>query len=471
MSVTQISEQQVKDIPSFDVNHPLTIILGAGASIPSGLPSWNSMVENLLFDFNVVSDKEIAGIIAEKCDPIILAEAIHKQAVSKESWMQALCRALYGKDNASRDYTISAMHANAARLACANPEGVRLATLNFDQFIEQAIEIIEKQFQVSNAKMPPVEHLHGIVPRNGSLAPDNMPVFSFFDYLENLTNKNTRARHFLADAIDNGYLLISGTTFRDPDMRQWLGDILHNPKEAGRPKAYIIIEREGLEVSADIFKKMQPALEREWGALEFTPIFVNDYNDSAQIIKELIYRDKEGYKSPQLRSEQLWKALTNNIDIFHNYQRDFSSLLLDQKQTIKNIFADNSMFNATLWLSHGDNLTRFATYDRIYLRPDLLRNIPTGFDSPFIAGKVLSNNEIGRIDSLDPQKTRWNTILAAPITITPRLDYYSPLLIGALTFGSTGHINQEKESYVKKAIADMANDWAARLGAIAESIG
>lgn len=78
--------------------------------------------------------------------------------------------------------------------------------------------------------------MHGIIDpgeeaeTNGN-ALGRKPVFTFHDYLSLIGDTKADARETLIRALEQGDLLIVGTSFRDPDIRQWLGKILKEQKE------------------------------------------------------------------------------------------------------------------------------------------------------------------------------------------------------------------------------------------------
>lgn len=467
MSASEI-DQQVFDMPSLEQGE-LTILLGAGASASSGLPDWSGMVSNLLLDSGTLKDRDVSELVCSTGDLVLLAESVHQQFKhNPNGWLQALSRALYR--DAPRMPLSSSMQLNSALIACENPGKIHLATLNFDQLLEQAVT---QAFLELEDELPPtsaairdqelrVEHLHGVIPYGTTVdVGGNTPTFSFFDYLLQLESDMPSAKLYLTQALKRGSLLIAGTSFRDPDMRQWLASILQNNARTNH-KACILLAREGYKnINKDTFLKMRPALYSQWKALGFCPIFVNDFEDVAQLIRECPYIHSPAYQSPAQRIGSLWKHLTGT-DVFKSAQNKFAEKLQRNIETLNKAISSTAAMNATLWIAHDDTLVRFASHDRVYIQSDLLRENETGFDSSYIAGRAYGSNSSIIITSEDNDFGRWKSIVAYPIVIKPRCSsWYTALPVGVLSFG-IGEVTRESPE-LTNALTRMTLSWSELL--------
>lgn len=465
MSASQIRDQVLK-LP--DLNDGiLTILLGAGASASSGLPDWAGMVSNLLLNSEIARDFTSAQIASKTGDLVLLAESVHKQYDGdREGWLTALSSALYG--NGLDAPKPSTMQLNAAFVACENIGKIHLATLNFDVLLDQAVtdasveleDVLHLSEHKDRDKELKVEHLHGCIKYNGPADNETDPVFSFFDYLLQLESSNPSAKLYLTDAIKSGSLLIAGTSFRDPDMRQWLASILRDRgHENSRHKACILLARESYDgIDRAMFNVLKPILEAQWTALGFCPIFVEDFEDVAQLIREVPYVRSPGYLNPSKRIDKLWECLTDSRT-FESQQKLFVCLLQKNKEAFEEITPSGSSVNATLWIAHGNSLVRLASHDRIYVRSDLLRANPIGFDSPYIAGQAYSSNMTKSVSGSSDQFGRWKTIAATPIVVFPdALSWYTSLPVGVISFGCDKEMPENPD--LAKMLAGMALEWS-----------
>ena len=446
----------------------LTILLGAGASASSDLPDWADMVSNLLVDSGITDDLSSAQIASKTGDLVLLAESVHKRYESdRDGWFLALSRALYGDGPYSPQP--SSMQINAAFVACENIGRVHLATLNFDELLDQAVveasidlddilHLSERPGWKSDLR---VEHLHGSIPYNRPAGTnDKDPVFSFFDYLFQLESDNPPAKQYLSNAIEEGSLLIAGTSFRDPDMRQWLASILRDREhDSADHKACILLAREGYGGIDEVtFDSMKPIFEAQWTALGFCPIFVEDFEDIAQLIREVPYVNIPNYVKPSERIDVLWEMLTDDGS-FEERQKEFVATLQENKDVFKSLAPKGSNVNATLWIAHGNSLVRFASHDRIYVKSDFLRTNPVGFDSPYVAGQAYSSNSTKFVSGSSDRFGRWKTVMAAPIVVAPTApSWYTSLPIGVISFGCDGEMTESLS--LTYQLASIALEWS-----------
>ena len=128
--------------------------------------------------------------------------------------------------------------------------------------------------------------------------------------------------------------------------------------------------------------------------------------------------------------------------------------------------------NVTLWIAHGSQLTRYATHDCIYLYKEQLRNEAVGFDSPYIAGRVLGTNqsssqsfENGIWKGKLPGKKQYETeteVMAFPIQVQESKGF-SILPMAVLSIGIGKKINSVDNKNLAKKMQGMVNEWSSEL--------
>ncbi len=470
MSVSEL-DQQVYELPNLNSGE-LTILLGAGASAASELPDWQEMVSKLLVSSGIAESEVVANEVSSREDLVLLAEAVHTRCNGDDaSWISALREALYG-GIAPAKIVPTAMQLNAALVAFEHLGSVKLATLNFDELLDQAVtEVIlgwgdEADMALSDEDLEllKVEHLHGTIPLNeNERTVVNRLVFSFFDYLFQIKSKEPPAKLFLDQAMKRGSLLIAGTSFRDPDMRQWLSSILQAKSDDDGHAACILLARESYRnVDKEQFCAMKPVLEAQWKSLGFNPVFVDDYEDVAQLILECPHVLEKDYLSPSERLNRLWECLTDEKQ-FRDIQERFVNMLQENKDEMKRMLPGGGRMNATLWVAHDDKLVRFASHDRIYLRSSLLRADPSGFDSPYVAGRAYGANKVKTVTLDDWHVGGWRTVIAHPIQVDPDTPFWcTPLPIGVLSFGIEEVVEEadEENDSLMKLLTGMILQWS-----------
>jgi hypothetical protein len=75
VSAPDIDGALIEKFAELAVDAHLTLLLGAGASAPSGLPTWDEFAQRLLLLSGVVKSRDAAETLLGKQDPTIALEA------------------------------------------------------------------------------------------------------------------------------------------------------------------------------------------------------------------------------------------------------------------------------------------------------------------------------------------------------------------------------------------------------------
>ncbi|GGH41244.1 hypothetical protein GCM10010921_13710 [Microbacterium album] len=414
-------------------------------------------------DAEVVPDANLANKLLKHNDPHILLEAARDGAAD---WEQALTRALYPPESFP---TPSALHISAAGHYLADPKRTTLATLNYDVLLEHAlvsgmpddtsgVAIVTGE-NAPRSDDPQVFHLHGVI--TDSLVRD--AIVSFDDYARLVAEPSPWQRGFLEDALSRGALTLMGTSYRDPDIRQWL-HTLCGSGSSPHP-AIVLVVRESLGLSHEEFLHAEATLRRVWESIGLTALTTHSFVDAAQILRELSFLDSADYASPD---ERVGRAWSEHARRFAALQREYSDALAGDRDTMR-VTLGTGVPQATLWLARpGGRLARWASHDRYYRSPRELLHAPTGHDSSWLAGKALGT-ERQVLDDISPKApardARRRSVLAIPLILG---DGVHPEFAGAvLTFG----LERPAEHYARDqsrwaGVADkLAKDWGRRLSA------
>lgn len=435
-----------------------TLLLGAGASTTSGLPGWDELVVRLLVDSGVVPDGEAGALVVSRQDPLI-AVAAAREAYGA-TWDRKLRAALY---DGIPSVEISPLHYAAVAHALGGaPAETSLATLNFDTLLEHALRA-ETEYPVIAATgedVPPglptyvVRHLHGIV----SPTQTRDVVLTLTDFLDLVAERDSWQSVFLRQAVGRGALIIAGTSYRDPDVRQWLHAALAEaPQEHA---AVVLLARQGFDVTKAQFAELAKALSGQWTAIGLRPVLLDDFSDAAQVIRELRHVDSPGYRAPQERIAQIWD---HHLEGFLPLQQEYVEQLRVDADDLRSAF-DVDVLNLSLWLSDGRvMLARWAAQDRVFLDRHGLRRVETGFDSPWIAGQALGSDTLLHKDLPRDGVHRWTSVLALPLPAP------HPVLptatAGVLTIGLPEAAARYEGSKLLwgETLARVGDAWSSRL--------
>ena len=225
----------------------LVLVLGAGVSLDYGLPSWNSLLQALLAKtFQEGSEKnEKALLFAEvfnrtfEPSPLIAARYLANQYKSKRLGFEtAVKRLLYGQIN--QDFTSDLMKEIVQLVAAPvrAPNLNSIITYNFDDILETEIEKasidvpFRSVFSVGQNPMTnqlPIYHVHGYIPRKGSLNSENQITLGEDLYHQQYTDVYSWSNLIQLSKFKDFHCLLVGTSFTDPNKDDcWISP---TPKE------------------------------------------------------------------------------------------------------------------------------------------------------------------------------------------------------------------------------------------------
>lgn len=461
VSAPDLTADMMQQFQSCGAETHSTILLGAGASTTSGLPDWDTFATRLLQQSGSVPDEETANLLLARQDPLLVVEAA--RAASGDKWGQKLRKALY--DGVTQQDP-SPLHLAAVGHLLGGDNDTSLVTLNFDTLLERAIEDetdlapISAMDGLDYADARVVYHLHGVITPKASEG----VVLTLNDFTDLIANANSWQYEYLKAAVSRGALIIAGTSYRDPDVRQWLHLALKDkPQEHA---ALVLLARQAFSLSKGQFAKIQRALSDQWRAVGLEPVLLQDHADAAQIIRELRFIQRDDYQAPQQRASQLWESHATD---FVNLQTAYVDYLEANAVALRDVL-DVDHMNVSLWIADGSGkLARWAAQDRIYRDVAALRTVETGHDSPWIAGQALGFDTL-LFQDVEPGHTRqWRSVLALPIPVPhPAMPALSAAV---LTVGLPDIAERFETSRMLwgETLMEIADDWGDRLGSIAFS--
>lgn len=214
-------------------NGNLVLFIGAGASIASGMPSWNYAVGQIA---------KRLGIAANPQDILKIPQYYYNQRGKKE--YTSLMRELFRYKEALKPGDIHDL------ILKFNVDTI--ITTNYDNLIELAAEKNNSFiYPISNDKELPYKHGKELIKMHGDFEHDNF-VLREDDYL-NYDRNFKLIRNYITSLIGTKTVLFIGYGFNDPDIKQifsWLKDALHDDFQ----RAYMISVDDYDENVADYFK-------------------------------------------------------------------------------------------------------------------------------------------------------------------------------------------------------------------------
>ncbi|ATB43922.1 hypothetical protein CYFUS_009403 [Cystobacter fuscus] len=223
----------------------LEFLVGAGASIASGLPSWNELNRRLLSSFLAQEHSDLefqsgdldvaARIFVDNFGREAVVDVV-RDKLPAERYLDMLRDALYR--GVPKD--VSSIHLELAAILAASMDTPRrrlhgLYTFNFDDLLERAAErLLGKAPEVivtgERPAEPHVVHLHGYLPPTPGKTPSGTVVLSEKDYHEARGDWASRKLDDLFTEEKKTVLMV-GLSLADPRLR---GLLLERVKRAQR---------------------------------------------------------------------------------------------------------------------------------------------------------------------------------------------------------------------------------------------
>ncbi|MEU0791746.1 SIR2 family protein [Amycolatopsis sp. NPDC005961] len=279
-----------------DRDRKLTIVVGAGVSMNSGLPSWPSLIEKMT---DAIADPDIRRMAKDdKSDLMRKAEIILqllKEAKSDVLEHEVIRKALYQQD---LKVTPGLLAESIARLARVRRADSRLLTTNFDIVLEEALLDYFTDDEVKSFSVPLDEeaeweqwnesgsrigvlHLHGRI-RQAS-GPDEPILLTESQFLQ----YGAKVRAILADSIKDSCTIFIGLSMSDPNL---VGSLYENYERAATDSPWF-----SLGVPPAV-KNVTPTLAATYAInsaryleqkLGLKPIFLKSYSQLNQAISDL----------------------------------------------------------------------------------------------------------------------------------------------------------------------------------------
>ena len=225
----------------------LVLFLGAGVSIPYGLPSWKNLVLELLFEQAERTRRlgrmwphyrrAVASWMTDyfDYDPLVLARMFERDlrrrlggaAPSDEEFLERLRVHMYAHVREPQGRTLLRTVADLVARGTARSGVEAVVTFNFDDLLEQ--ELAARQVNVSSVINRErqkgdglrIVHAHGFVPRTGPISREHI-VFTEPDYHRLTESVFHWGLSEIVERLRKSTVLFIGLSMSDPNLRRLL---------------------------------------------------------------------------------------------------------------------------------------------------------------------------------------------------------------------------------------------------------
>ena len=277
----------------------LTLVCGAGVSVGAGIPSWGellvrlleSMMERISKDHSLELGKTAASEFQQKygASSLILGKYL-KNNLGRD-FPKEVRDALYASNPVSCPLIDSI-------IALSRPQRDGRAldsiiTFNFDCLIEDNLtsnsiankSIFSEAIDHDSNELP-IYHVHGYLPRVGTVADDTELVFSEDAYHSQFIDPFSWSNLIQLNKLTQNTCLFVGISLTDPNMRRLL-DVAWR-KNPGKRLGHYIVKRLPIFSDGDMLDEVSRLLEeQDANALGLNVIWVEDFSEFPLILREI----------------------------------------------------------------------------------------------------------------------------------------------------------------------------------------
>jgi hypothetical protein len=438
----------------------LTLLVGAGASMEAGLPSWKGLIEALL-DTVAEGRAELDSPAARdrwkeltlERDDLLGAGAV-VEVLADEPLDELVPRQLYGAAGPS-GYQPGPIAHEVARLRAGFGDRAEILTTNYDDLIEQAL--IEGGVAASRlrsyrtyrnpenraADTVAVTHLHGLAGRSE----EARSIVLTEEHYHRMQRGSSWQERFVTERLERSTCLFVGMSLADPNLIRYL----YGYKVPDETRHAAIFVRQGEPTCpAPVRALLEEAAAKRWGRCGVEAIFVDHFADAAQLLYEIRHRRESGeaYEPIEKRARQKLElaerglAVSDKQSVFAERQTTFSGGLRLMLESLVDRVVEAGIverdagesLGAALWLftPDGSGLVGWAHSDRAHQDPSTLAPVPIEADSKWVAVRAVCRGVRVELDR-DNYASRWRFVRALPLV----LEEPSRIPVGCLTVSST----------------------------------
>jgi hypothetical protein len=427
---------------------PVTLIVGAGASMEADLPSWRELVTRVLRASrpglpDELRERWVAAVLSEG---IVSGAAVAQAlAASPLAFRDLVLQALY-RGRPSRAYVPGAISQQVAWWKHRFGRDVRIATFNYDNMLEQALEQhgparSAVDARPEGARTAVVRHLHG---RLHDGAQDLDFVLSDDDYARFPLHPRWQDE-VMREALEHSMCVFVGLSFTDPNLTRWI----HRSAPGPGPPRIALFSRQGSpRLAPDVREELERTTARRWAAAGVDVVFTDFFGELGQVLHEAALVRAGGTLAPfATRAQERHAAATRLITPagarrFPDAQRAAASWLQDVVDGVRAIVTaaggdlGGEQLAIGLWVAdhpRGEVLLA-ATSDRAMTDRASLQPIPMAYVSSWTAVEAITR---GVIVESHPEvyATRWRYVRGLPLVADD--GQAGRIAVGAVTLTST----------------------------------
>lgn len=452
----------------------VTLVVGAGASVPQGKPSWADLIWYLLYDYAIETQTESLEEAKRFADAIVQSSDLPAAAtIARSFWTDSdlqnhVHNILYSRANTRREgqkapiLESSLLSESIVSLAFSlHRAGIptEILTTNYDDGLEKAAKQIGAGYKgVSlvprvdkgspKAKNSvPLRYLHGRLsePRTGSVGRDGI-VLDEKSYTYGAMMSNWRAE-LLLDRLRQSFCLFVGLSMKDPNLTRYLYLAEHSRPEP-RADHTVLMSHEDMRwrgADSEQPANLEMAIRDRFRSMGLSLVVADFYRQIPQILFEggLValaglpnYMDRQAGLHYEARLDQyLMQASASGADesvstaaqlrmANPQTQEDVHKELKEWKSYLARRLNEDiekerrqvrpGDLRIELWSRTRRTLARVASSEWVWHDLDTLREHPIRPDSDYQVVQVFCSGIARRVDV---DGTRWRHAIMVPLNL------------------------------------------------------
>jgi SIR2-like domain len=459
MSFASLEQPAVEPlIEQFAAVNDVTVLVGAGASMEAGLPSWEALIQSLLV--TVAKGQKGLSEPGLRCAWVervmdredLLAAGAVVEAMAKEPLDELVPAHLYGPDGPA-GYLPGPIAHQVANLRACYGDRLEILTTNYDDLIERALVAAGTsssrlrsycQYRSRDKRAAgtvAVTHLHGIAGRDG---PKGI-VLTEKHYHRMQLGPSWQER-LVTERLEASSCLFVGMSLADPNLVRYL----YGYKSQSQPRhAAVFVRQAEPPCSPEVRAVLEEAARLRWGRCGVTALFVDHFADAAQLLHEICERRRrgEGYEPIGPRASRVIGSAERSLLAVDKRPKAFGERQVALSNWLRTVFRKllrealdgqplpkSERLAVALWLysRDGRSLTGWAHSDRAHQDPTTISPVSISDASEWVAVRTVCRGVRVELDN-DTYASRWRFVRGLPLV----LENPSRVPLGCLTITST----------------------------------
>jgi hypothetical protein len=276
------------------LEHQLTLVLGAGVSIPWGMPTWRELLNDLVVEyvrrtyagtFDAAAMEKVGAALQREFAGIspIQTGAFVQSRIPDDDFRRMLQNALYrrfekGTDSDGLLSAIASMYGGIHSIV----------SFNFDDILEEVFSDRSLQFttvtggrDLARIRGLPIYHPHGYLPRSGDGSREL--VFSESQYHTQYSDGHSWANVVVQRLLLESTCLFLGTSLSDPNLRRLI-DLAHRQNPEQHHYFVTVANNSGDGV---FDRALTEVVEASYEAMGVYPVWLKGFEQIPQLLKRI----------------------------------------------------------------------------------------------------------------------------------------------------------------------------------------